>query len=331
MDEILRIDDLRVTYREPERTVRAVDGVTLSLARGSTLALVGESGCGKTTVALATLDLVPEPGRIESGRILYEGRDVLTMKGEELRSVRGRQISIIFQDPVSGLNPVLTVGAQVEEMVRTHLRVSRDESRRMTAHSLRLQGLADAERVMGAYPYQLSGGMCQRVMIALATILRPPVIIADEPTSALDVTVQAGVLRQLHELKESIGASILLITHDFGVVAQLADDVAIMYAGRIVERADVHEIFARPQHPYTAALLDARPRLDQPARPLQPVRGAPPDLAALDDGCAFLSRCNKAVTACRTQPWPPLAPLEGDHEVACYNPVFQPERAVERR
>jgi oligopeptide/dipeptide ABC transporter ATP-binding protein len=321
---ILRIDDLHVTYRERDRRVRAVDGVSLTLRRASTLAIVGESGCGKTSLALAILRLVPSPGAI-SGRVLLDGADLLSMLPEDLRRVRGRAISMIFQDAMAGLNPVLSVGAQVEEIVRAHHDVPRRESRAMAVAALGEQGLANPEQLLGAYPYQLSGGMCQRVMIAIATVLKPRVIIADEPTSALDVTVQAAILRELDGLKRNTGASILLITHDLGVVAQLADDVAVMYAGRIVERSAAAALFARPAHPYTAALLAARPRLQGARRPLQPIRGAPPDLATLSGECAFLDRCTKAVSRCRVEPWPPLAPVTARHDAACYNPMFYPD------
>jgi oligopeptide/dipeptide ABC transporter ATP-binding protein len=324
-DAILRIEDLRVTYRERERNVRAVDGVSLSLRRGSTLALVGESGCGKTTVALSILKLVPQPGSIDTGRILLDGADLLSMRANELRRVRGRAISMVFQDAMAGLNPVLSIGAQVEEIVRAHHDVSKRESRTMAVTALRAQGLANPEQLMDSYPFQLSGGMCQRVMIAIATILQPHVIIADEPTSALDVTVQAGILRELDQLKRTLGASILLITHDLGVVAQLADEVAVMYAGRIVEQASARAVFARPAHPYTAALLAARPRLDGSRRPLQPIRGTPPDLATLTGECAFLERCTKAVNQCRSEPWPALAATAPDHDAACFNPMFYPD------
>jgi len=328
MDEILRIEDLRVYYHERDRTVRAVDGVDLSLRQGRTLAIVGESGCGKTSTALAVLDLVAAPGRIHSGRVLFGDRDLLSLSRDELRSVRGRQISMIFQDPVGGLNPVMSIGAQVAEMVRTHLHVSSKESKRVTLEALRQQNLAEPERVAAAYPFQLSGGMCQRVMIAIATVLRPQVIIADEPTSALDVTVQAAILRELDDLKHRLGASIVLITHDLGVVAQMADEVAVMYAGRIIERAAAEDVYARPRHPYTSALLAARPRLDEPGRPLRQIRGTPPDLANLSGECAFLPRCSKAISACRGEPWPALAELAPGHAAACFNPMFQ---AVDQR
>jgi oligopeptide/dipeptide ABC transporter ATP-binding protein len=322
MDEILRIEDLRVSYRERDRTVRAVDGVELSLKRGTTLAIVGESGCGKTTTALSILDLVPHPGRIEDGRVLFEGRDLRALKGDDLRRVRGRQISMIFQDPTSGLNPVMQVGAQVEEIVRTHLDVSKSESRGIMMDALRAQGLSAPERVAGLFPYQLSGGMCQRVMIAIATVMRPSVIIADEPTSALDVTVQAAILYELQELRENLGAGIILITHDLGVVAQVADEVAVMYAGRVIEQGATVDVYSRPQHPYTAALLAARPRIDDPGRRIQPIRGAPPDLSQLTGTCAFLPRCTKVVNVCRNDPWPRLRETAPAHNAACFNPMF---------
>ena len=325
-DPILQIDDLHVAYRERGRTVRAADGVSLTLERGSTLALVGESGCGKTTLGLSILNLLPTGGSIDSGHILLDGRDILTMRADDLRRIRGRQISMIFQDPIAGLNPVLSIGAQVEEIVRTHRDLPKRESRALTIQALQRQGLPNAERLMDQFPFELSGGMCQRVMIAIATVLQPRVIIADEPTSALDVTVQAGILQQLNQLKQELGASILLITHDLGVVAQMADEVAVMYAGRIVEQCPVQEIYARPAHPYMAALLAARPRLDADRRPLQPIRGAPPDMSELTGECAFLPRCTKAVNECRTEPWPRLREISPRHVAACYNPVFHPER-----
>jgi oligopeptide/dipeptide ABC transporter ATP-binding protein len=324
-NEILRIEGLSVSYRERERTVQAVDAVDLTLRRGTTLAIVGESGCGKTTLALSLLGLLPHPGRIDSGAVRYNGTDLLSMKGDALRRVRGREISMIFQDPVSGLNPVIEIGRQVQEIVHTHLNVSKKEARRVMLDALRRQGLSEPERIAESYPFQLSGGMCQRVMIAIATILSPSVIIADEPTSALDVTVQAAILHELDELRERLGASIILITHDLGVVAQMSDEVAVMYAGRIVEHGATYDVYARPQHPYTAALLAARPRLDDPGRELRAIPGTPPDLAELPGECAFLPRCTKAVSACRTDPWPGLREMAPSHTAACYNPVYHAE------
>jgi oligopeptide/dipeptide ABC transporter ATP-binding protein len=235
---------------------------------------------------------------------------------------------MIFQDPASGLNPVLNIGAQLDEIVRTHTRASKKEARRLTLEALRRQRLPEPERVVNSYPFQLSGGMCQRVMIAIATLLRPQVIIADEPTSALDVTVQAGILRELDDLKRNLGISILLITHDFGVVAGMADDVAVMYAGRIVERAPAEELFVSPRHPYSAALLGARPRVDRPDDPLITIRGSTPDATAPTEECAFLPRCPKATTQCRNEPWPALEELAPAHEAACFNPMYQAEEAA---
>ena len=322
VSEVLRVEDLRVSYRDRGRVVRAVDGVDLALEAGKTLAIVGESGCGKTSIALAILGLVPHPGTVDTGRVYYDGTDLRSLNGDELRRIRGREISMIFQDPASGLNPVLSIGTQVEEIVRAHLEVTKTESRAMTLNAIRRQGIPDPERIMGAYPFHLSGGMCQRVMIAIATVLHPRVIIADEPTSALDVTVQAGILRELDDLKRHLDASIILITHDLGVVAQMADDVAVMYAGRIVEYADAVEVYERPSHPYTSALLAARPRLDGDRTPLQVIRGTPPDLAQLPGECAFLPRCTKALSECRSEPWPPLRNTAPNHMAACYNPMF---------
>lgn len=321
MEPALDIRGLRVTYREPDRVVRAVGGVDLALPAGRVVAVVGESGCGKTTLALSVLGLLPPNAVIESGAMLFESHDLLRANAETMRSVRGRRISMIFQDPVSGLNPVLPIGAQMAEIVQTHLKVSKKEARSVTLSALRAQGLAQAESVADSYPFRLSGGMAQRVMIAMATVLRPAVIIADEPTSSLDVTMQAAILRELDGLRREQGTAIMLITHDLGVVASIADEVAVMYAGRIVEQGTAEAVYARPQHPYTAALLAARPRLDNPGRALTSIRGTPPDLATLTAECAFLPRCTKTVNACRAEPWPALARANG-HAVACFNPVF---------
>lgn len=324
MEPVLDVRDLRVSYREPERTVRAVGGVDLALTAGRVAAVVGESGCGKTTLALSVLGLLPANATIESGSVCFESHDLLRAEPAVLRRVRGRRISMIFQDPVTGLNPVLSIGAQVAEIVQTHLRVSKKEARTMTLDALRAQGLPQPERVAESFPFHLSGGMCQRVMIAMATVLEPAVIIADEPTSALDVTMQAAILHELDTLRRKSAAAIMLITHDLGVVASLADDVSVMYAGRIVERGLAETVFARPQHPYTAALMAARPRLDDPHRRLVQIKGAPPDLSTLTGECAFLPRCTKGVNACRAEPWPALSE-RGSHAVACFNPVYHPD------
>ena len=324
-DVVLEVRDLHAEYADGSKRVRAVDGVSFSLERGSILALVGESGCGKTSTALAILGLLPHPGVVASGEVRFDGSDLLSLDKEELRRLRGRRISMIFQDPRSGLNPVLSVGEQVEEIVTTHRRASQTEARRMAFDALERVGLADPEQLSKAYPHQLSGGMCQRVMIAIATVLNPQVIIADEPTADLDVTVRAGILDELERLRDERGVSILLISHDLGMVAQMADEVAVMYAGRIAEQARTGDIFHRPRHPYTASLLAALPRLDEARRPLEAIQGSPPDLAELPEECAFLPRCRKAVTACRTERSPPLTELDAGHRAACYNPVYHPE------
>ena len=322
-DVILRVEDLRTHYLDKNTVVKAVDGVSFELRRGTTLGIVGESGCGKTTVGLSILDIVPYPGRIVGGRIFYDGDEVTAMSGEQLRRLRGREISMIFQDPVAGLNPVLPIGLQVEETITTHLSLPKKEARRMTLDILRQLGLPHPERLVQQYPFHLSGGMCQRVMIAIATVLSPRVIIADEPTSSLDVTIQAAILEELNRLKREREVSIILITHDLGVVAQMADEVAVMYAGRIVESGQAREIFRRPRHPYTWALLSALPRLDGSQGPLRSIKGSPPDLGELPPECAFLPRCHKAVSACRQEPWPPLKELSSGHWAACFNPVYQ--------
>jgi len=324
-DLILLVEDLRTHYFAKAGTVKAVDGVSLSLGRGKTLGLVGESGCGKTTVGLSILNLVPHPGRIIGGRVIFEGRDLATMSGDDLRQVRGRQISMIFQDPVSGLNPVLPIGLQVQEIITNHLAVSKAEARKMTLDVLHQMGLPHPDRLVEEYPFHLSGGMCQRVMIAIATVLSPRVVIADEPTSNLDVTIQAGILNELRRLQEDSGVSIILITHDLGVMAQMADDVAVMYAGRIVETGSARALFSRPRHPYTWGLLSTLPRLDSAGGPLPAIRGAPPDLSRLPEQCAFLPRCPKAITACREEPAPPLEEVEEGQWAACFNPIYREE------
>jgi peptide/nickel transport system ATP-binding protein/oligopeptide transport system ATP-binding protein len=322
-DIILRAENLQTHYFDKNTVVRAVNGVSLSLRRGSTLGIMGESGCGKTTVALSILRLVPYPGRIVSGRIFFEDREITEMGAEELRRLRGREISMIFQDPVSGLNPTLSVGTQVEEIITNHLSVSKKEARRMTMEALKQMGLPHPDRLVEQYPFHLSGGMCQRVMIAIATVLNPQVIIADEPTGALDVTVQAAILEELERLKRNDGTSIMLISHDLGIVAQMADEVAVMYAGSIVESGSVEALFQRPRHPYTWALLSTRPRIDEPPGPLRTIRGVPPDLGALPAECPFLPRCQKAVNQCRQEPAPALKELSPGHRAACFSPVYQ--------
>jgi len=322
-EPILRVEDLRAGFLTPDGVVNAVNGVSLSLRRGETVVITGESGSGKTSTGLSILNLLPHPGRIDSGHIYFRGTDLLTLPAEELRRIRGRQIAMVFQDPATGLNPVLSVGQQVEETITTHLKISKREAKKRSLEALAQMGLPDPEQVASRYPFQLSGGMAQRVMIAIATALDPEVLILDEPTSALDVTVQAAILDDLSRLQKTNGTSIILITHDLGIVAQMADEVAVMYAGYIVEYGSVRSMFERPRHPYTWSLLASRPRWDREGGgPLASIRGTPPSLIDLPDECPFLPRCPKATTVCRAEPSPPLLEVGMGHLAACYNLVY---------
>ena len=322
---LVRIRDLSVRYRTRDAVTYAADGVSLDVERGRVLALVGESGSGKTTVGMTLLNLLPGDAEILSGEVLFDDENVLGMSDKELRTIRGRRITMIFQDPIAGLNPVISIGDQVSELLMTHTGLKKKEAKARAVDVLRGVGLADPERVAKAYPFQLSGGMCQRVMIGIATALGPDLIVADEPTAALDVTIQAQILYQLEQLRRDRGSAILLITHDFGVVSQLADDVAVMYAGRLVERGSVREVLASPLHPYSHGLLATLPRIDAVREHLQALPGNPPDLSERPEHCPFLARCPKALQQCRTAEPPPLVRAEGDggRSVACYNPVWQ--------
>ncbi|MBI2760399.1 MAG: ABC transporter ATP-binding protein [Chloroflexi bacterium] len=323
-EPVLEARNLHTTFFTKEGEIRAVRGVSFSLEPGKILAIVGESGCGKSTLALSLLRLVPFPGKILRGEVHLAGRNLMSLTDEELRKVRGRQMSMIFQDPISGLNPVLPIGKQVEEILTSHLDVPKKERKQRTLEILRRAGLPDPERIASSYPFHLSGGMCQRVMIGMATALNPSVIIADEPTSSLDVTVQAQILNELDTLRRTKGTAIVLITHDLGVVAQMADDVAVMYAGGFIEEGDVEQIYRAPRHPYTWALLSTLPRLDGRHGQLHAIPGVPPNLAELPEECPFLPRCTKATMQCRTEPAPSLSYIgESGQRVACYNPVFQ--------
>ncbi len=323
-EPILEARDLHTSFFTKEGVIKAVRGVSFSLEPGKVLAVVGESGCGKSSLALSLLRLIPFPGKITRGEVRLAGRNLMALGDEELRRIRGREMSMIFQDPVSGLNPVLPIGKQVEEILTSHLDIPKKDRKRRSIEILKQVGLADAERIAGSYPFHLSGGMCQRVMIAMATALNPSVIIADEPTSSLDVTVQAQILHELDTLRRERGTAILLITHDLGVVAQMADEVAVMYGGNFIEVGTVERLYREPRHPYTWSLLSTLPRLDRHNGKLHAIPGAPPNMAELPEECAFLPRCVKATNRCRTEPAPAL--LEdgiAGHRVACYNPVFQ--------
>lgn len=325
-DPIISVRDLTIRYRTKESTVYAVESASFDLFPGQVLTLVGESGSGKTTAGMSILRLLPQEAEVLGGQVLFEGRNLLAMEDRQLRPLRGRRIAMIFQDPVAGLNPVLSIGSQVAEMLTSHLEINKKDAKKRGIEILREVGLSDPERVAKAYPFQLSGGMCQRVMIGIATALNPEVIIADEPTSALDVTIQAQILQQLNELRRQRGTAILLITHDFGVVAQMADEVAVMYAGRVVETGGVMEMLKAPLHPYTHGLLATLPRVDGANEHLRQIPGHPPELSEPSERCPFLPRCSKVMNVCRQSGPPPLeASGERRHPVACYNPIWQTE------
>jgi oligopeptide/dipeptide ABC transporter ATP-binding protein len=315
---LLRIEDLRTWFDTEDGVVRAVDGVTLELGERETLAVVGESGSGKSVTALSILGLVPRPpGRYAGGRVLFQGRDLLRLPPAELRKVRGKAISMVFQEPMTSLNPVYTVGEQILEAVVLHEHVDRRTARVRAIEMLRLVGLPDPERRVDEYPHQLSGGMRQRVMIAMALACRPAVLIADEPTTALDVTVQAQILELLGRLQEELGMAVMLITHDLGVVAEIADRVAVLYAGQVVESASVGALFRRPLHPYTAGLMASLPRLGAARDRLPVIPGGVPDPARFPTGCRFHPRCPVAEARCREAD-PVLRAFPDDRLVRCW-------------
>ncbi|MER6445577.1 ABC transporter ATP-binding protein [Streptomyces venezuelae] len=303
---LLEVRDLHVEFKTRDGVAKAVNGVDYSVAEGETLAVLGESGSGKSVTAQAVMGILDTPpGRIAGGEILFKGKDLLKMKEEERRRIRGAEMAMIFQDALSSLNPVLSVGAQLGEMYEVHRGMSRKDARGRAVELMDRVKIPAAKERVGDYPHQFSGGMRQRIMIAMALALEPSLIIADEPTTALDVTVQAQVMDLLAELQRELNMGLILITHDLGVVADVADNIAVMYAGRIVEAAPVHEIYKAPAHPYTRGLLDSIPRLDQKGQELYAIKGLPPNLVAIPPGCAFNPRCPMAQAVCRTDV-PPL-------------------------
>jgi peptide/nickel transport system ATP-binding protein len=318
MTRVLQVENLRVSFPAGDGgRVYPVDGVSFTLDRGRTLALVGESGCGKSLTSLALLRLIPSPGRVEKGStILLGDTDVLALEGDALRRIRGRRIGMVFQDPMTSLNPVFTVGDQIAEGVRAHFDVSRAEARRRALRLLQEVGIPDPAARLDAYPHQLSGGMRQRVMIAIALSAEPEILVADEPTTALDVTVQAQILEVLDRLRDSHGMAVLLITHDLGIVAGRADRVAVMYAGQIVEEAPTTSLFARPSHPYTQGLFASIPRISGPVERLSPIGGSVPPPGAWPSGCRFRPRCPKAFE--KSESMPPLLPVAPDHRMRCW-------------
>jgi oligopeptide/dipeptide ABC transporter ATP-binding protein len=328
MTRVLDVRDLRVSFPGAEgRRVYPVDGVSFTLDRGETLALVGESGSGKSLTSLALLRLVPPPGRVEPDSVIRLGdTDVLALEGEALRQVRGRRIGMIFQDPMTSLNPVFTVGDQIAEGVRAHFPISRRDARERARALLEEVGIPDPAGRLDAYPHQLSGGMRQRVMIAIALAAEPEILVADEPTTALDVTVQAQILEVLDRLRKSRGMAILLITHDLGIVAGRADRVSVMYAGQIVEEATTADLFARPSHPYTQGLFASVPRISGPLQRLTPIGGTVPPPAAWPPGCRFRPRCPQAFD--KSELPPALLPVGPEHRMRCW---LAEEPSVTRR
>jgi len=318
---LLQIEDLRVYFQTDEGLVRAVDGVSYEIGHGETLAVVGESGCGKSVTAMSILGLIPmPPGQIASGRIDFEGENLVEADAARMRAIRGNEIAMIFQEPMTSLNPVYSVGDQIMESITLHRRVSARQARAEAIQMLERVGIPGAARRIDDYPHQMSGGMRQRVMIAMALACGPKLLIADEPTTALDVTIQAQILTLLRGLQDELGMSILLITHDLGVVAELAHRVAVMYAGELVESADVIDLFARPRHPYTAGLFHSIPRPDVEGDVLEPIEGNVPDALDFPDGCRFHPRCPRRVARCARED-PPMRERAGagaGHRSACW-------------
>ena len=315
---LLEVRDLRTSFHGEQGEVRAVDGVSLRLERGRTLGIVGESGCGKSVTALSIMGLVPQPpGRITGGEVLFDGEDLLKAEPRRLRDLRGDRLSMIFQEPMTSLNPAFPVGDQIAEALERHRNLAPREARAQAIEMLRRVRIPSPEERANDYPHQLSGGMRQRVMIAMALACNPKLLIADEPTTALDVTIQAQILDLMRALREELGTSIILITHDLGVIAELADEVIVMYAGQVIERCSVERLFAEPQHPYTVGLLGSIPRLDLAQERLSAIEGFVPDAAAFPAGCRFHPRCPFAVEKCR-QAAPPLLDVGKDHQAACW-------------
>ncbi|MGE0059927.1 MAG: ABC transporter ATP-binding protein [Dehalococcoidia bacterium] len=319
MPPLLSVKDLKTYFYTEEGVVKAVDGVTYDVQEGETLALVGESGCGKSVSAMSILRLIPfPPGRIVDGEVLFDGEDILKMDDTEIRRVRGNRISMVFQEPMTSLNPVLTIGKQLTESIELHLKLDKEASVARAVQLLEMVGVAEAERRVNDYPHQFSGGMRQRVMIAMAMACNPRLLIADEPTTALDVTIQAQVLEVMARLSREFGTAVIIITHNLGVVARYADRVNVMYAGKIIETSTAEKVYADPRHPYTLGLLNSVPRLDQASgEKLIPIEGLPPDLGHLPPGCAFYPRCTYRVDKCKEE-YPPLQMVAEGHYAACW-------------
>jgi oligopeptide transport system ATP-binding protein len=319
MEPLLEVKNLKTQFFTQDGVVKAVDDVSFDIMPGETLGVVGESGCGKSITAMSIMRLIPTPpGRIVNGQINFQGEDILGMSDEEIRGIRGNKIAMIFQDPMTSLNPVLSVNRQIGETLELHMGMSKSQARQRSIELLRMVGIPNAEQRVDQYPHQFSGGMRQRVMIAMALSCNPQMLIADEPTTALDVTIQAQILDLMRNLQAEHNTALMLITHDLGVVAGMTDRINVMYAGHIVETAHTEELFANPRHPYTVGLLNSIPRLDAARKSkLDPIRGLPPDLIDLPDMCPFLPRCDYAREKCEQQN-PPLMDVAPNHRSACW-------------
>jgi peptide/nickel transport system ATP-binding protein len=315
---LLEVKDLRTYFAADEGEFKAVDGISFSLDRGRTLGIVGESGCGKSVTSLTIMGLVPQPpGRIAGGQVLFDGADLLQLDRTEMSELRGNRLSMIFQEPMTSLNPVFTIGDQIIEGIRRHRKVGQTEARDRAIEMLRRVRIPSPERRIDEYPHKLSGGMRQRVMIAMALACDPQLLIADEPTTALDVTIQAQILELMRALRDELGTAIILITHDLGVIAELAQDVVVMYAGRIVEQVAVAGLFDDPQHPYTVGLLGSIPKLHETQERLAAIEGMVPNPTAMPQGCKFNPRCPFAIDKCRAEE-PPLMEVKPGHRAACW-------------
>jgi len=316
---LLKIEGLKTQFFTSAGTVKAVDGVSYTVEQGETVAVVGESGCGKSVTALSILRLIPwPPGRIIDGHIRFDNKDLLSLDEEGMREIRGRDIGMIFQEPMTSLNPVLSIGLQLTETLVTHLEITQEAAQRRAVELLEMVGISEPNRRLKQYPHHLSGGMRQRVMIAMALSCEPKLIIADEPTTALDVTIQAQILELMKDLTRKLNVAMIVITHNLGVVARYADRVNVMYAGKIIESGSANDIYHDPKHPYTLALLKSIPRMDQARQAkLDPVEGQPPDLTKLDDGCAFRPRCRYAIDRCNAD-FPLLEQVGEGHFSACW-------------
>jgi oligopeptide/dipeptide ABC transporter ATP-binding protein len=321
MAELLKVDNLATHFKTESGLVKAVDGVSYHIREQEIIGLVGESGCGKSVSQLSVMQLVSSPGEVVDGEVIFDGKDLLKFQanGPEMRAVRGAKIAMIFQEPMTSLNPVLTIGQQLTEMLDLHLHMSREDARERAIELLGMVGIPSGENRIDDYPHHFSGGMRQRVMIAMGLSCNPRMLIADEPTTALDVTTQAQLLELMKDMVEKFQASLVIVTHNLGVVARYAQRIYIMYAGRIVESGTTKDIFGNPLHPYTIGLLKCVPRLDEEeGRKLVPIEGLPPNLINMPPTCAFLPRCSYKIDRCHQEPWPPLSHVHDEHYIRCY-------------